>query len=61
MNRVTATKGFNTEDSVSIGYGSGCHVGTVTIGGTVYYENNEFKNGGETYLHTSPLIYQPVN
>ena len=61
VNRVTATKGFNTEDSVSIGYGSGCHVGTVTIGGTVYYENNEFKNGGETYLHTSPLIYQPVN
>ena len=61
VSRVTAIKGYNTSSVVSIGYGMGCYVGTVTIGGTVYYENNEFKNGGDNYLHTSPLIYPPVN
>ena len=31
--------------------------GTITIGGTVYYNGDSFQNGGDTYLATSPLVY----
>ena len=68
---VTATKGSNNypnsySDAYAIGKGSdnadprdgvstGC--ATVTIGGTVYYDGENYQNGGDTYLSTSPLIY----
>ena len=68
---VTATKGSNNypntcSDAYAIGKGSdnadphdgvstGC--ATVTIGGTVYYNGENYQNGGDTYLSTSPLIY----
>ena len=58
VTKVTATKGVCTDliDCIGAGYGnSSC--GTVTIGGTVYWENNAYANGGDTYLTTSPLIY----
>jgi hypothetical protein len=62
VTKVTATKGVCTDliDCIGAGYNnSSC--GTVTIGGTVYWENNAYANGGDTYLTTSPLIYQPSN
>ena len=34
--------------------------GTVTIGGTVYYDGTSFQNGGGTYLAASPLVYTPT-
>lgn len=61
---VTATKGNNSNDSIGRGNNGTC--GTVTVGGTVFWgpnDNNpswyEYKNGGGTYLRTSPLTYQP--
>ena len=48
--------------SIGKGYSVGEHVstcGTITIGNTVYYDGSAFQNGGETYLATSPLVYQP--
>ena len=62
VTKVTATKGVCTDliDCIGAGYGnSSC--GTVTIGGTVYWENNAYANGGDTYLTTSPLIYPQSN
>ena len=62
VTKVTATKGVCTDliDCIGAGYGnSSC--GTVTIGGTVYWENNAYANGGATYLTTSPLIYPQSN
>ena len=56
---VTATKGSNAPNSIGAGDGSNASCGTVTIGGTVYWDGSAYKNGGDTYLTTSPLIYQP--
>jgi hypothetical protein len=60
---VTATKGGSySPNSIGKGYAQGgtqtC--GTVTIGGTKYWENNAAVNGGDTYLAQSPLIYDPT-
>lgn len=58
---VTATKGTGAPNSIGAG-GSGegsssgtC--GTVTIGGTVYWDGSAYQNGGDSYLATSPLVY----
>ena len=58
---VTATAG---KDAKSIGAGWNGTCGTVTIGGTVYWgptaadpSEYEYKNGGNTYLANSPLVY----
>jgi hypothetical protein len=59
---VTATKGREIEDSFSIGRGWGDKsqsCGTITIGGTVYWDGSAFQNDGNTYLATSPFTYQP--
>jgi hypothetical protein len=60
---VTATKGGSySPNSIGKGYAQGgtqtC--GTVTIGGTKYWENNAAVNGGDTYLAQNPLIYDPT-
>lgn len=59
---VRASKGTDATNSIGTGYGESC--GTVTIGGTVYWgptaddpSEYEYKNGGDTYLPTSPLVY----
>ena len=64
VTRVEATKGGNDDwgsSPLSIGKGadsdSGC--GTVTIGGTVYWNGYEYQNDGYAYLSESPLIYYP--
>ena len=54
---VSATKGGSAPHSIGTGYYGSC--GTVTIGGTVYWENNAYVGDGETYLQQSPLVYQP--
>ena len=65
---VTATKGSGTSTSTSIhsiGIGSTKYgpssyaLGTVTIGGTVYYNGSAYQNGGDTYLAQRPLVYPP--
>ena len=61
VTKVTATKGDYAPHSIGKGYGDKASCGTVTIGGTKYWENNAAVNGGDTYLATSPLIYAPSN
>ena len=56
VTRVTATKGNNISPN-SIGAGAYGTCGTVTIGGTVYWDGSAYKNGGDTYLPTSPLVF----
>ncbi|MBR0354124.1 MAG: hypothetical protein IJK35_02005, partial [Oscillospiraceae bacterium] len=58
VTKVTATAGSDAPNSIGAGYQGSC--GTVTIGGTKYWENNAAVNGGDTYLATSPLIYDPA-
>ena len=63
---VTATQGLYADvDSIGMSTGGLC-AGTITIGGTIYWgpkdgdpTKYEYKNGGITYLGTSPLIYEP--
>lgn len=67
VTKVTATRGTtNDVDACCIGPNSYQYCGTVTIGGTVYWgpkdsdpTQYEFKNGGESYLKTDMLIYEP--
>ena len=58
VTRVKATMGNNAQYSIGkSSYNSSGTCGTVTIGGTVYYENNNFVGTGSTYLRQSPLVY----
>ena len=57
VTKVTAEKGSSA--TYSIGTGRGGSSDTVTIGGITYWQNNAAVNGGDTYLATSPLVYQP--
>lgn len=62
VTRVTATKGGGTYPATnSIGKTGGYHsrgsCGTVTIGGTVYWNGSAYQNGGDTYLTQSQLVY----
>ena len=64
VTRVTANKSATTPGPYSIGRGDGSTgsasvCGTITIGGTVYYDGTNFQNVGDTYLATSPLTYEP--
>ncbi|MBR5906523.1 MAG: hypothetical protein IKZ51_08760 [Bacteroidales bacterium] len=56
---VTATKGEYAYNSIGKGYEYG-DCGTVTIGGTEYYDGSAYQNDGDTYLSTSPLVYAPA-
>lgn len=61
VTRVTATKG-GSDAFFSIGISSNrsnTFCGTITIGGTLYWEDNDYKNDGNTYLRQSPLVYTP--
>ena len=53
---VTATKGGEATNSIGAGQSGTC--GTVTIGGTVYWNGSSYQNNGGTYLPTSPLVYK---
>ena len=58
VTQVKATKGTEAQHSIGLGKEK-CSCGTVTIGGTVYWDGSEYKNGGADYLTTSPLVYTP--
>ena len=57
ITKVTATKGASAQHSIGTGSFSDC--GTVTIGGTVFWQNNAAVGDGGTYLSTSPCVYCP--
>jgi hypothetical protein len=48
----------NAANSIGAGNDGTCDV--VTIGGTEYWDGSAYKNGGDTYLATSPLTYTPA-
>ena len=61
VTKVTATKGSGAPNSIGPGQNGSCN--SVTIGGTQYWGNvypsmeDGYKNGGDTYLTQSPLVY----
>ncbi len=57
VTKVTATKG--SDHAQCIGAGENSSRGTITIGGTVYWNGSDYENGGEDYLTNSPLVYDP--
>ena len=57
VTKVTATKGKNASHSIGKGRGDKASCGTVTIGGTKYWENNAAVNGGDTYLAQATIEY----
>ena len=59
VTKVTATKGANAPYSIGKGYGSNTTCGTITIGGTKYWENNAAVGDGATYLAQDQIVYQP--
>ena len=58
MTKVTATKGSSADNSIgkATNHGNG-NCGTVTIGGTVYWNGSAYQNGGDTYLVKSKILY----
>jgi hypothetical protein len=63
VTKVTSTRGAKTLDNnnavVSVGFGAVGWCEKITVGNTVYWENSEFKNGGETSLGKNPFVYEP--
>ena len=57
VTKVTATKGTDAPHSIGKGNGDKASCGTVTIGGTKYWENNAAVNGGHTYLAQATIEY----
>ena len=54
---VTAQSEWEGTPSIGLGYQSTC--GTITIGGTVYYDGTKYVNGGKEYLKAKPFVYKP--
>ena len=52
---VTARKGSMASHSIGAGVDAGC--GTVTLGGTVYWDGSTYQNGGESILTQSTLVF----
>ena len=60
VTKVTANKGNNCNYSIGRGANpSQATCGTITIGGTIYWDGTNFQNNGSSYLSTSPLNFQP--
>ena len=60
---VTATKGGSyCPNSIGKGYASGGtqNFGTITIGGTIYWDGSAYQNGGNPYL-VNNITYTPSN
>ena len=55
VTRVTASKSDYAPHSIGAGNGGTC--GTVTIGGTVYWQDNAALNDGDTYLGQATIVY----
>jgi len=60
VTKVTVNKGSNSTYSIGTSdSGDMEYCGVITIGGTVYHDWGYFDNDGDSYLQTSPLVYQP--
>ena len=57
VTKVTATKGEYAPYSIGKGYGDNNSCGTVTIGGTVYWQDNAAVGDGATYLAQATIEY----
>ena len=55
VTKVTA-KGNNAITSVGFSDNTS-HCGKITIGGTVYWDGNNYQNNGENYLKKNPLVF----
>ncbi len=60
VTKVTVNKGSSSTYSIGISESDDMeYCGPITIGGTVYFKEGYFENDGDSYLQTSPLVYQP--
>lgn len=58
VNKVVAKKGEDASNSIGLGSGDTDDTcGTVTIGGTVFWDGSQYQHGGDTYLSQSTLVY----
>ncbi len=55
---MTVNKGSNSTYSIGTSeIDEEGYYGAITIGGTVYFNDGSFENGGDSYLKTSPFVY----
>ena len=60
VTKVTVNKGSGSTYSIGTsGIDEMEYCGAITIGGTMYLNDGYFENDGDSYLQTSPLVYQP--
>ena len=60
VTQVTVNKGSGSTYSIGTSESDDMeYCGAITIGGTVYLNEGYFENGGDSYLQTSQLVYQP--
>lgn len=60
VTKVTVNKGSSSTYSIGTSESEDMeYCGTITIGGTVYLNGGSFENNGDSYLQTSPLVYEP--
>jgi hypothetical protein len=57
VTRVTATRGSDAINSIGKEDETYSTCGTVTIGGTIYWDGSAYQNGGDSYLTQSSLVY----
>ena len=60
VTKVTVIKGSDSTYSIGTSeIDEEGYYGAITIGGTEYFNGGNFENDGDSYLQTSPLVYQP--
>lgn len=60
VTKVTVNKGSSSTYSIGTSESNDMeYCGAITIGGKVYLNGGNFENDGDSYLQTSPLVYQP--
>ena len=60
VTKVTVNKGSGSTYSIGTSESDDMeYCGAITIGGMVYLNGGNFENDGDSYLQTSPLVYQP--
>ena len=59
VTKVTVNKGSGSTYSIGNSESDYMEYSAITIGSTVYLNDGSFENGGDSYLQTSPLVYQP--
>ena len=61
VTKVTVIKGSGSTYSIGTSESDDMEYcgGSITIGGTVYFNDGSFENDGDSYLQYSPRVYQP--